>query len=242
MNKLPNSMKNVVEKIKNIEIPNLFPEPALAGIGNGGGRNALGGELLSVAKSETKGQAQNVNRLSGEKLPAEGVGEANPNIVRTNMLKEKYSHLSASERSARLQELAEENAYRRVQEMESNISGAHFLEKHGAQTSLQSQLDRVQYAVNPTINIIETYPNGRLKLPSSATRFFSHRDQLNMIGRAQQILKNIGDLDLAQMPITYKNMIGSGYQRGTLNYGQSYTGQVFFRNNQPITAFPIWGR
>ncbi|MED1568070.1 T7SS effector LXG polymorphic toxin [Bacillus paramycoides] len=73
MNKLPDSMKNVVEKIKNIEIPNLFHEPLLAGVGNGGGRNALGGELFSVAKSETKGQAQNANRLSGEKLPAEGV-------------------------------------------------------------------------------------------------------------------------------------------------------------------------
>ncbi|WP_459501067.1 hypothetical protein [Bacillus sp. C1] len=73
VNKLPSSMKNGLEKIKNIEIPGLFREPLLAGIGNGGGRNALGGELFSVAKSETKGQAQNANRLSGEKLPAEGV-------------------------------------------------------------------------------------------------------------------------------------------------------------------------
>ncbi|RAN84853.1 HNH endonuclease [Bacillus sp. SRB_331] len=55
INKLPNSMKNVREKIKNIEIPNLFHEPLLAGVGNGGGRNALDGELFSVAKSETKG-------------------------------------------------------------------------------------------------------------------------------------------------------------------------------------------
>ncbi|MDR4173541.1 T7SS effector LXG polymorphic toxin [Bacillus nitratireducens] len=51
MNKLPDSMKNVGEKIKNIEIPNVF-EPALAGIG--GERKSLG-ELFSVAKSETKG-------------------------------------------------------------------------------------------------------------------------------------------------------------------------------------------
>ncbi|PFJ93865.1 hypothetical protein COI97_23950, partial [Bacillus cereus] len=36
INKLPSSMKNVGEKIKNIEIPNLFPEPLLAGVGNGG--------------------------------------------------------------------------------------------------------------------------------------------------------------------------------------------------------------
>ncbi|WP_234705741.1 deaminase domain-containing protein [Bacillus mycoides] len=55
MNKFPGSMKNVREKIKNIEIPNLFHEPLLAGVGNGGGRNALGGDLFSVAKSETKG-------------------------------------------------------------------------------------------------------------------------------------------------------------------------------------------
>nr|WP_242227323.1 HNH endonuclease [Bacillus pseudomycoides] len=40
---------------KNTQIPNLFHEPLLAGVGNGGGRNALGGELFSVAKSETKG-------------------------------------------------------------------------------------------------------------------------------------------------------------------------------------------
>ncbi|KIV72518.1 Putative toxin component near putative ESAT-related protein, repetitive [Bacillus mycoides] len=55
MNKLPDSMKNVVEKIKNIEIPNLFPEPSLAGIG--GERKTLG-ELFSVAKSETKGTGE----------------------------------------------------------------------------------------------------------------------------------------------------------------------------------------
>ncbi|EOQ09105.1 cytoplasmic protein, partial [Bacillus cereus VDM021] len=60
INKLPSSMKNVGEKIKNIEIPNLFPEPLLAGVGNGGGRNPLGGELFSVAKSETKGTGNRV--------------------------------------------------------------------------------------------------------------------------------------------------------------------------------------
>ncbi|EOP74307.1 hypothetical protein KOW_00059 [Bacillus cereus VDM006] len=37
MNKLPSSMKNVVEKIKNIEIPNFGPKTSFAGIGNGGG-------------------------------------------------------------------------------------------------------------------------------------------------------------------------------------------------------------
>ncbi|KMQ11478.1 hypothetical protein TU70_31070 [Bacillus mycoides] len=57
MNKLPNSMKNVMKKIKNIKIPNLFPDSSLASIGNGAERNALG-ELFSVAKSETKGTGE----------------------------------------------------------------------------------------------------------------------------------------------------------------------------------------
>lgn len=47
-------MKNVWEKIKNIAIPNIFPEPLFAGIGNAGERKALG-KLFSVAKSETRG-------------------------------------------------------------------------------------------------------------------------------------------------------------------------------------------
>ncbi|MED1629262.1 HNH endonuclease [Bacillus mycoides] len=66
MNKLPNSMKNVGEKIKNIHIPNVFPEPLAAGVGNVGERKTLG-ELFSVAKSETKGTG-NGNRLNLEDI------------------------------------------------------------------------------------------------------------------------------------------------------------------------------
>ncbi|MED1568108.1 hypothetical protein [Bacillus paramycoides] len=50
MNKLPNSMKNVGEKIKNIEIPNLFPEPSLAGIGNVGERHLESYFLLLIVE------------------------------------------------------------------------------------------------------------------------------------------------------------------------------------------------
>jgi hypothetical protein len=96
MNKLPDSMKNVVEKIKNIEIPNLFHEPLLAGVGNGGGRNALGGELFSVAKSETKGQAQNANRLSGE-----GASEVDK-LSRIDDLRSKYGKLTSEQLNERI--------------------------------------------------------------------------------------------------------------------------------------------
>ncbi|PGM60556.1 hypothetical protein CN947_16785 [Bacillus cereus] len=54
-------MKNVVEKIKNIEIPDLFPEPSLADIGNVGERKTLGA-LFSAVKSETKGTVNTVHK------------------------------------------------------------------------------------------------------------------------------------------------------------------------------------
>lgn len=73
-NKLP-GMKNALEKIRNMEIRDLSPETSAAGVGSVEERKTLG-TLFSVAKSETKEQAQNANRLSGEKLPAEGSGKA----------------------------------------------------------------------------------------------------------------------------------------------------------------------
>ncbi|QWG42494.1 hypothetical protein EXW35_29775 (plasmid) [Bacillus mycoides] len=63
-NKLPSSMKNVVEKIKNIEIPNLFRETAAAGVGSVEERKTLG-ELFSVAKSETKGTGDGSRLIPG---------------------------------------------------------------------------------------------------------------------------------------------------------------------------------
>ncbi|WP_426980666.1 EndoU domain-containing protein [Bacillus pseudomycoides] len=52
-NKLPDSMKNVVEKIKNIEIRDLSPEPSAAGVGSVEERKTPG-ELFSDVKSGTK--------------------------------------------------------------------------------------------------------------------------------------------------------------------------------------------
>jgi len=157
-------------------------------------------------------------------------------------LQNKYSGLSSAERVGRLEELAEANAYRRLQELESSIPGAHFLEKHGAQTTLQSQLERIQSGKNPTTDVIETYGNGNPKIPSSATRFLSNRDRLNAIDRAQNIYRTTGDQLLAEKPIIFNYLIGEGYKKISLTYGQSYSGQVWFRGGQMNTVFPIWGK
>ncbi|MDA8520947.1 hypothetical protein [Acidovorax sp. NCPPB 4044] len=103
-------------------------------------------------------------------------------------------------------------------------------------------MDRAQFGKNPTTGIFETYPNGNPKIPSSATRFITNRDQLNTINRAENIFNATGDVTLAERPITFDYLIGEGYKKTSLAYGQSYSAQVWFRNGSPVTAFPIWGQ
>ncbi len=70
VNKLPGSMKNGLEKVKNIEIPGLFREPLLAGIGNGGG-----GGLDAL-----KDAAHQFMKKTGEKVFGTGTGEGSKAI------------------------------------------------------------------------------------------------------------------------------------------------------------------
>ncbi|MFW5438291.1 RHS repeat-associated core domain-containing protein [Paenibacillus apiarius] len=92
--------------------------------------------------------------------PYEGTGKS-----RAETLREKYVHLSPNERTARLNDLAEQNAHRHLQDLENSITGAHFLEKQGAQTTLQSQYNRAVNGTNPTTGIVETDRRGRVKIP-----------------------------------------------------------------------------
>jgi hypothetical protein len=138
-----------------------------------------------------------------------------------------------------MDELAEANAYRRLQEIESSIPGAHFLEKHGAQTSLQSQLARAQYGTNPTTGVIEISSNGKPKLPSSATRFLSNRDQLSAIDRAQNIFRLTGDTTLAESPIKFDYLIGEGYKKTSLAYGQHILHRYGSVKVESIRHFPF---
>ena len=156
-------------------------------------------------------------------------------------LRAKYGHLTNEQRNSRLSNLAEANAHRRLQELEASIPGAHFLEKHGAQTTPQAQLARATTGANPTTGVVETNAKGKPKLPSAATRFLSHRDQLNTIQRAQSIYKVTGSKVLAEEPIKFDALIGEGYQKSSLSYAKSHSSQVFFVNGQVVTAFPKWG-
>ncbi|MEJ5060894.1 type IV secretion protein Rhs, partial [Pseudomonas sp. MYb330] len=149
--------------------------------------------------------------------------------------------MTTAQRRARIDELAEENAYRRLDEMERATPGGHFLEKHGAQTSLQSQLERVQTGKNPTTGEIEIYEKGKKKgepvIPSAATHFLSHRDQLSAIQRVQLIFKQSG-LDASRQPIGMGKKVGEGFRRKDLKFGEQTRAVVILdKNGLPITAF-----
>ncbi|WP_426135222.1 RHS repeat-associated core domain-containing protein [Pseudomonas sp. PWP3-1b2] len=149
--------------------------------------------------------------------------------------------LSRAQRQARINELGEANAHRRLTELEASNPGAHFLEKHGAQTTLESQLERVQTAKNPTTGEIERYTSGphagAPRTPSAATHFLSHRDQLNAIYRAQFILKHV-NLSASRQPMNMGKIIGEGYKKDGYKYGKTKKAKVILNEaGQPITAY-----
>ncbi|WP_237882731.1 RHS repeat-associated core domain-containing protein [Pseudomonas sp. PGPR40] len=149
--------------------------------------------------------------------------------------------LTGDQRRARIDELAEAVVHRRLKEMEDSIDEAHFLQKHGAQTTLQSQLQRVQEGRNPATGEIERYERGRRRgepvIPSAATHFLSHRDQLNAIQRAQLIFKQSG-LNASKRPIEMGKKVGEGFKRDGLQYGEQTRAVVILDEmGRPKTAF-----
>ncbi|MBC3374868.1 RHS repeat protein, partial [Pseudomonas sp. SWRI92] len=168
----------------------------------------------------------------GEQDPAAkvGVDEGEPALPMT-----------AEQRRARIDELGEANAYRRLDEMERSIPGAHFLQKHGAQTTTEGQLERVTTGRNPGTGQIDVYHSGSNAglpaIPSAATRFLSHRDQLNAIYRAQLIFRRAGIAE-SKEPIEMGRVIGEGYKRDGLEYTQQTKAIVILNTNGlPKTAY-----
>ncbi|MEX5545828.1 RHS repeat-associated core domain-containing protein [Pseudomonas pergaminensis] len=154
--------------------------------------------------------------------------------------------LTRAERQTRIDELAESNIHRRLAELETSIPGAHFLEKHGAQTSFASQLERVTTARNPTTGEIEIFDRGRRagtpRPPSAATHFLSHRDQFNAIERAILIFKLNGRAETSR-PMDMGKIIGEGYKREGLEYGKQTKAVVHLNTDgKPITAYTEFDR
>lgn len=134
-----------------------------------------------------------------------------------------------------LQIKAEANAYRRLQEMET-ATGAHFLERHGAHLDLKSQYDLAAYGIDPA-----TGKKGRI--PPSATRFWSHRDQLNVISNTEAIYARGSDrVSFISQSFKFDSAMGGGFNRA-LQFGVQYSAIVYISSKagRAVTAFPIYG-
>ncbi|RHW16874.1 hypothetical protein D1610_14290 [Sphingomonas gilva] len=184
--------------------------------------DATTGDYINVGASLVPGVAKLVTKAA----------EAAP--VVTRVAESRFASLTPAERRVILEGKLEANAMRRLEEMQQATSGAHFVERHGSQLSLASQYDRAALGINPTTGAVE-------RIPSAATRFFSARDQLNTITRAEQIFANTGSTRLAQRPYEFGRVIGEGYNR-SLTYGTQMSAQAYLNaQGRAITAFPRYG-
>ena len=155
--------------------------------------------------------------------------EATRNMSRGEMLRNKYSNLSREDRLARIDDLAEANAGRRLSEMEAGNPGAHFYSRHGADTSIIQQQRRATTGYTP---------DGYSGVPRDSSRFMSNREQLRVMQRAD-IEKVVQAKNNPQFSM--EGMKGEGYLRGgsLSDYRTTQTFKIIYRNNLPYTGYPV---
>ena len=151
-------------------------------------------------------------------------------MSRGEELRKKYAHLSDEERKALLQSKIEENAERRLIEMEAaSVESAHFYKRHGAQTTLEQQKQRAMHKDRPD--------GGRDRRKTDASRFISHQAELNAVQRANLIHQNTHD---NVVTFEMSEIIGEGYAKNTDNpVIKTRTVMGRFENGKLVTLFPL---
>ena len=113
--------------------------------------------------------------------------------------------------------------------IEAGTADAHFLSRHGAQTTLQEQLTRATTGLTP---------DGIAGRAVASSRFLSHEIQLEAFELAQAAYKPAmaGKGTVIEMGKT----IGEGYLKGGGSVKSSTSFQVFYNNNGEITTmYPL---
>jgi len=154
----------------------------------------------------------------------------------------KHGHLSAAQRQARIAERTEANYLRRIKEIEGKYgaSNVHGLEKHGAQTTLLSQLRRVSQTPypNPT--------NGmRGNATKNASKFLSHRDHYEALEYA--LRQPISPTGFDKVPVSFDRTVGiKVFNQGTHSNRGPFTvirglrnAEVRFKDGKLVSAFPF---
>jgi hypothetical protein len=100
--------------------------------------------------------------------------------------------------------------------------------------------------MDPATGEIKFYTEGRSRgqpvIPSAATKFVSHRDQLNAIYRAKLIFRKSGLLN-SREPIDFGRKVGEGYKRRGLEYGGQNKAIVILNDDgDAITSYTEFKR
>lgn len=128
-------------------------------------------------------------------------------------------------RQERLERLLEGNARRRLVEMDA-LNGAHGVPRHGAQTTLEQQFDRATTGLTP---------DGVLRPPVNASRFYSYRTQLAALQRAQTIYRRTR---VPVVRIAWHEPVGHGFTGYGADLVETFNVRVFFANGKPYSNYP----
>ncbi|MGH9286141.1 MAG: hypothetical protein ACRD0M_10805, partial [Acidimicrobiales bacterium] len=116
-------------------------------------------------------------------------------------------------------------AYQRLADLERRTPGAHFLSRHGATTTSHDQRTRATTGMTP---------DGVPGAPRDASRFLSHADQLDAIGRAVAAHRP------GQPCLTFDmgRVIGEGYRAASPELRSTTWATVAFVDDRPCSAYP----
>ncbi|MCU0122176.1 RHS repeat-associated core domain-containing protein, partial [Pseudomonas sp. B2M1-30] len=155
--------------------------------------------------------------------------------------------MTAQERRARIDELAEENAKRRVTEYE-DLYGMHTVEKHSSEISDQALRQRAINGANPHTGIVPRRPRGNL-----SSQFYNWRLHLGALNKAMTkdkhgLIMHTG-VDQKNNPIVRLELPGAGRgyrpnnrdpQNPSLNESLNWFEVKFdeIQQQNPFTGFP----
>jgi hypothetical protein len=139
---------------------------------------------------------------------------------------------------------AEEIALRYLTNLQNSIPEAHFVSRHGAQTTIEQQFDRATTGLTP---------DGAHQTIRSASRFFSHQLQLSAVNDALSIMNgNSGTNTLSYsynaanrtLTMQMNLLVGEGFTAITSPEGlglvQTTNVKVFFNQHGQIKSiFPL---
>jgi RHS repeat-associated protein len=123
---------------------------------------------------------------------------------------------------------APKSSLTQLRSLEAEVSGAHFLSRHGAQTSLSSQYQRAISGLTPDGQVLSTV---------NSSRFLSHEMQLSAVQAVQAEFIRTG---ATSVTVDMGRIIGEGFIKGggARSYRTTTEVQAFFKDGGLVTLFP----